>query len=156
MMKYSLLALMLVASVGCLKTRSELAGTENNGAVEAAPEPGRYVAGTLNQQQRAQIDSRFYEIDRDFRQLYGKIEVLEKQVAEGSAKGPSGAPDPAATKKVKDLELRVATLEEAILAIDKKVASSHAHPTLPATHAPTHAHHHGQSKLARARSITFL
>ena len=126
-MKYCLMVLMLISTVACLKTRSELAGTENNGMTEqpvnTTREPGRYVAGTLNQQQRAQIDSRFYEIDRDFRQLYGKIEVIEKQMNDGSIKASGeGAPDPEAQKKIKDLEARVATLEEAILAIDKKVS----------------------------------
>lgn len=110
----------LILFAGCLKTRSELEGggttnmqTGNN---------GRYVDGTMGQQQRAQIDSRFFEIDRDFRQLYGKIETIEQKLSETSTAGGQATSSPADQDKIKNLEKRIATLEEALLAIDKKMS----------------------------------
>ena len=105
----------------CLKTRAQLNGQDNS--VVSQPqtqtlEQGRYVSGTVNPQQRAQIDSRFYEIDKDFRQLYGKVENMENQLSQLNT-----APEqkPADDARVKELEKRIATLEEAVLALDKKV-----------------------------------
>ena len=85
---------------------------------------GSYVTGNVGQQQRAQIDSRFFEIDRDFRELYGKIETLESKVAEQKAPATQGATGALASDtKVKALEKRISTLEEALLALDKKMNS---------------------------------
>ncbi|MCB0377104.1 MAG: tetratricopeptide repeat protein [Bdellovibrionales bacterium] len=124
-MKPLLLFAVCLSLVGCLKTRAELQGS--SGSSMRTDSSGRYVTGNMDQQQRAQIDSRFFEIDRDFRQLYGKIESLEKQVADLSAKNaqplePATAGATATPDKVKDLEKRMSTLEEAIIALDKKVS----------------------------------
>jgi TolA-binding protein len=115
-----LLSLMLGLS-SCLKTRSELRGdySTTGGSRASAAQPSQ-VGG---QQQRAQIDSRFYEIDQDFRQLYGKVEELERQIADLKtlgAGGPSNGEESSA--QLKKMEKRMATLEEALLAIDKKLS----------------------------------
>ena len=120
----TLISLILVGLLaGCLKTRSELKG-DNSGNMRTDAS-GSYVAGNMGQQQRAQIDSRFFEIDRDFRQLYGKIETLEKKVDDtGTAPQTATlATSTADSAKVVALEKRISTLEEALLAIDKKVNS---------------------------------
>lgn len=114
------LAGLLVSMTACLKTRSELRGSDSSSM--RTDSNGRYVSGDMGQQQRAQIDSRFFEIDRDFRQLYGKIETIEKQMAD--AKAPAPATDegtPQKNEKLEGLEKRIATIEEALLALDKKM-----------------------------------
>lgn len=107
---------------GCLKTRSQLKGdTGGNMRTDAS---GTYVAGKMGQQQRAQIDSRFFEIDRDFRELYGKIELLDKKIEDSKNQTATTSSMPAAAAsddKVKALEKRISTLEEAMLSLDKKI-----------------------------------
>ncbi len=122
-MKNLLSILLMVSVAGCLKTRSELKNDESGNMRTDAS--GTYVAGQMNQQQRAQIDSRFFEIDRDFRELYGKIELIEKKLQENqnlpSAVTPtvgSGLSD----DKLKSLEKRMSTIEEALLSLDKKLS----------------------------------
>lgn len=120
-MKIIISILMIGLLAGCLKTRSELKDDgSGNMRTDAS---GTYVAGNMGQQQRAQIDSRFFEIDRDFRELYGKIETLEKKVADGQVPQTATEPTskPADNEKVAALEKRISTLEEALLAIDKKL-----------------------------------
>ena len=121
-MKTLWISLMLLSLVGCLKTREQLSqGGSGNMRTDAS---GSYVSGEMGQQQRAQIDSRFFEIDRDFRELYGKIETVERSVDEiklKSANAPATDVTGAPSAKVTALEKRVATLEEALLAIDKKL-----------------------------------
>ena len=113
---------MMVSVAGCLKTRSQLKGDDSgNMKTDSA---GTYVAGQMNQQQRAQIDSRFFEIDRDFRELYGKIEVIERKLQETptSANAPTTtAAGGASDEKIKALEKRISTLEEALLSLDKRL-----------------------------------
>jgi TolA-binding protein len=124
-MKNLLSILMILALTGCLKTRAEL---KNDGSGNMQTDSsGTYVAGNMNQQQRAQIDSRFFEIDRDFRELYGKIEVIERKLVEGGAGTPvvtPAAPNAldASKEKLQSLEKRISTLEEALLALDKKIS----------------------------------
>ncbi len=126
---YSLPVLILVLGLvsGCLKTRSELKQSGNESGVGSmrTDASGSYVAGNMGQQQRAQIDSRFFEIDRDFRQLYGKIETLERKISELESKpqeaDTSGSAAPVDNEKIKSLEKRMSTLEEALLSIDKKL-----------------------------------
>jgi tetratricopeptide (TPR) repeat protein len=66
----------------------------------------------------------FFEIDRDFRELYGKIETLEKKIDE--TKTPStdmaNSAPPVNNEKIEALEKRISTLEEALLALDKKLS----------------------------------
>ena len=118
-MKFFILMLLSFSMIGCLKTRSELRGEQPTDS------EGRFVTGgNLNQQQRATIDSRFFEINRDFRELYGKIEVIEKKVSDLDEKpapvaGETISPDQQG--KISKLEKRVATLEEALLSLDKKL-----------------------------------
>lgn len=113
--------ILLIFLPACLKTRAQLSGQDNSVVVQPERQPvdqGRFVSGTVNPQQRAQIDSRFYEIDKDFRQLYGKVENMENQLSQINT-APETAPKD--DVKVKELEKRIATLEEAVLALDKKV-----------------------------------
>lgn len=120
-----ILALILIPSllVGCLKTRAELQGEGSDLSYRPTAETGRTISGQMSQQQRAQIDSRFFEIDRDFRQLYGRIETMEKQLSDlQPALGPAGG-DSASAEKLQNLEKRMTTLEEAILSIDKKLSA---------------------------------
>jgi TolA-binding protein len=120
-MKNLLAVILLVSLTGCLKTRSEIRGNSSL----RTDSTGRYVSGNVNQQQRAQIDSRFFEIDRDFRQLYGKIETLEKQISDMKDKPVAAAAgaNPIDSKKMEAIEKRMSTLEEALLAIDKKLST---------------------------------
>ena len=114
------LSLFILGSLmGCLKTRSQLKrpGMGKMGTNAR----GKFMASPMDQQQRAQIDSRFFEIDRDFRELYGKIELLEQRLNELKAQRSSGQ-DPVSETQVKGLEARIATLEEALVALDKKVS----------------------------------
>ena len=78
-MKFLFILLLPLFITACLKTRSEL---KDNSSSMRKDSDGRFVTGDMNQQQRAQIDSRFFEIDKDFRQLYGKIEILEKKLSD--------------------------------------------------------------------------
>jgi len=120
-MKTLMILSLLALVTGCLKTRSELKGTQSSSMQTG--NNGRYVDGNMGQQQRAQIDSRFFEIDRDFRQLYGKIETIEQQVSEAKSNpAVSGLSAPADQEKIKKMEKRISTLEEALLAIDKKLS----------------------------------
>lgn len=114
-------SLLLVFSLtACLKTRSELRGGES-GIFRTAP-TDRSVAGDMSQQQRAQNDSRFFEIDSDFRKLYGKIETLEKQISDLESKpAPTEGEKPAEAGKMEDIEKRLATIEEALISLDKKM-----------------------------------
>ena len=120
-MRWVLLFAFVFSLSGCLKTRSELkGGTSANMQTDSQ---GRFVTGDMNPQQRAQIDSRFFEINKDFRDLYGKIEVLEKRLDDASTAPEE--PKPQATgdqmAKLEQMKKRVATLEEALLALDKKI-----------------------------------
>lgn len=121
-MKKLIVLTLLVTLTGCLKTRSEIRGDSSL----RTSNDGRYVSGQGDQKQRAQIDSRFFEIDRDFRQLYGKIEVIEKQVSDLSVKPANGTAEgetPVDNKKIEAIEKRMSTLEEALLSIDKKMSA---------------------------------
>ncbi len=121
-MKFVLSVVLMVSVAGCLKTRSELKNDESGNMRTDAS--GTYVAGNMNQQQRAQIDSRFFEIDRDFRELYGKIEVIERKLQETqTAPTQTAAPmgSGVSDDKIKSLEKRISTLEEALLSLDKKL-----------------------------------
>ena len=125
-MRTLIATILLLALTGCLKTRSEIndGGTAASGNMRTDSN-GSYVAGQMGQQQRAQIDSRFFEIDRDFRELYGKIETIERSVDDMKTKPQMGAA-PGATvdnKQLASLEKRISTIEEALLALDKKVSS---------------------------------
>ena len=77
------------------------------------------------QQQRALIDSRFYGIDRDFRELYGRIETIEQQLSQiqevfkNEKQGEFKRPE-----KIQEIKERINTLEKALLAIDQKISSS--------------------------------
>ncbi len=119
-MRVLISSILLLSLSACLKTRAELQG-DNSSSMRTDAE-GRYVSGQMNQQQRAQIDSRFFEIDRDFRQLYGKIESMEKQLSDIQPSSLTPSLDSASGDKVAALEKRISTLEEALLAIDKKVS----------------------------------
>lgn len=120
-MRISLVLLLMFSLSACLKTRSELRG----GSSANLPADGqRYPAGNMNEQQMAKNQSRFFEIDNDFRQLYGKVEVLERQISDlkdKSTTGPAQAPA-AGNDTIKALEKRISTLEEALLSIDKKLS----------------------------------
>ena len=114
--------LVVVSLAGCLKTRDEL-----NGGSMGANSPDsqdRYVSGQFSQQQKAQIDSRFFEIDRDFRQLYGKIESLEGQMGQMDLVKKASEDSPESSEKIKVLESRISTLEEALLSLDKKISGA--------------------------------
>lgn len=120
-MRLTLTLLMMFSLSACLKTRSELRG---EAPMAQQAEAQRFPASEVTQAQRAQNDIRFSEINRDFRELYGKIEVIEqklsdmKQVPQANAtEGKLGDKD-----QVKALEKRISTLEEALLAIDKKLS----------------------------------
>lgn len=119
--------ILVVLLAGCLKTREQLQGTQtgDSGAMRTDAS-GSYVGGgNLGTQQRAQIDSRFFEIDRDFRNLYGKIEVLEQKIEENKSSTTTtgdASTTPVKSEEIKALEKRISTLEEALLAIDKKLA----------------------------------
>lgn len=97
---------------GCLQTRGQLGGAP---AVEV---------------QNAKIDNRFYEIDKDFRELYGKIEAVENQVdqmeadkmADKSIPDGGAGEEGASSQELQELKSRVKTLEEALLALDKKIS----------------------------------
>lgn len=119
-MKVVVAFILLVSMTACLKTRSQLKGGDESSM--RTGNNGRYVDGKMGQQQRAQIDSRFFEIDRDFRQLYGKIELIEKQISDSAQAPQAGtALGTVDAERIKGLEKRISTLEEALLAIDKKL-----------------------------------
>lgn len=127
-MKSVLCIVLFLALTGCLKTRSELSkGGESSSGNMKTDSSGSYVTGKMGQQQRAQIDSRFFEIDRDFRELYGKIETLERSVEDMKTKASNAQQDPTGAPvenaKVQGLEKRISTLEEALLSLDKKISS---------------------------------
>jgi len=106
-----LIFLLGLLMTGCLQTRGQLA-----------------KGGATLESQNAQMDNRFYEIDKDFRELYGKIENIENQVnqmAQNTSK--SSAEDPTEdSETLVQLKSRVATLEEALLALDKKISNKSA------------------------------
>ncbi len=118
---YLLPLILLISTTACLKTRAQL---END-----KPSNLRVISNTKNtsnptnqQQQKAQIDSRFYNIDRDFRELYGKIEIIEKQIIQLTNPVKNTTPDSSVnSKKIQAMEKQIATLEKAFLAIDKKI-----------------------------------
>jgi len=115
---------LIISLTGCLQTRQQISGGSPMGGSRAGAGEAP-SAGT--QRQKAQIDSRFFEIDRDFRQLYGKIEAIEGRVEQlGSQDNGSGATSEEAEEKIKALETRVQTLEEAILSLDKRLSSKNA------------------------------
>lgn len=123
-MRFMPILVMLLLLPACLKTRSELRG-DNSSAGLRGDSDKRSVAGEVDQRQSAQIDSRFFEINKDFRQLYGKIETLEKKIADlgETTATPQSAPlAEVDSVKMKKLEKRVATLEEALLSLDKKIS----------------------------------
>ena len=119
-MKFVVLILLMMGLSSCLKTRSELRGDTGyspRNSANSMPTQGG------SQQQRAQIDSRFFEIDQDFRQLYGKIEILENKMSEiGSQSGAGAAPSEESSAQLKRLEKRMSIIEEALLSLDKKVS----------------------------------
>ena len=115
-MRGLMLVLLAMSLSACLKTRAELRGEPSYAREE------RSTQG-VNQQQRAQMDSRFSEIDQDFRQLYGKIESLEKQLSDlQSAPAQATGGSELSGEQMKKLEKRLSTLEEALLSLDKKVS----------------------------------
>jgi TolA-binding protein len=121
-MKSIFLVVMLFALNGCLKTRAELNDNYPSDSGTRTSQNTRFVDSSMGQQQKAQIDSRFFEIDRDFRQLYGKIETIERQIAEGKeTPQASNKENSIEQDKIKELEKRISTLEEAILSLDKKM-----------------------------------
>ena len=120
MKSVSLLILALLLT-SCLKTRSELSGA-NQSSLRTGSD-GNYVTGNIGQQQRAQIDSRFFEIDRDFRELYGKIEVLERKLADNQSQDMNHQQPSFDNSQIEALNKRISTLEEAILSIDKKLTN---------------------------------
>ena len=117
MMKKGLFGLVILSGIllsGCLKTRGELGGKgwSTSDAARGAQ---------AQQQQNAQIDNRFYEIDKDFRQLYGKIEAIEAKVGAANEAKATEASD-STLEKIHALESRINTLEEAILSLDKRIS----------------------------------
>ena len=111
---------LLISTTACLKTRSELENEKsfNLRAINAKKSPD-FIS---QQQQRAQIDSRFYSIDRDFRELYGKIEIIEKQIFQlTSSVKETNQGSPVNSEKIQTMEKQIATLEKALLSIDKKL-----------------------------------
>lgn len=123
-MKIFISLITLLALSGCLKTRAEL--SDDSSGNMRTDSGGTYVSGKMGQQQRAQIDSRFFEIDRDFRELYGKIETIERGVDELKARPQNssglGASSAVDSEKLQALEKRISTIEEALLALDKKLS----------------------------------
>ncbi len=120
-MKFVFLVLVILSLSACLKTRSELRGDYNPSPRNSANSAPATQGGS--QQQRAQIDSRFFEIDQDFRQLYGKIEILEKKVSDLAPQSGAGAvSSEESSAKMSRLEKRMSTIEEALLSLDKKVS----------------------------------
>jgi len=106
-----LIFLLGLLMTGCLQTRGQLA-----------------KGGATLESQNAQMDNRFYEIDKDFRELYGKIENIENQVnqmAQNTSKSSDEDPTEDSETLVQ-LKSRVATLEEALLALDKKISNKSA------------------------------
>ena len=99
------LVVLLVPLTGCLKTRSQLK-KENQKSSQ-----------TSLTQYKAQMQNRFFELDRDFRKLYGKIEVLEKKVLDIFQK-KEGGPE----KPENNLEQRISTLEKALLTLNRQIS----------------------------------
>ena len=126
-MKILISLLFVLGLAGCLKTRQELQEDPAAGGNMRTDSSGSYVAGKMGQQQRAQIDSRFFEIDRDFRELYGKIETLERSMDEVKSKpqlpAAGGPGAPVDNEKLQALEKRISTIEEALISLDKKLTN---------------------------------
>lgn len=99
----TLLALLSIGLISCLQTRDSL----RKGQDEQQSEASRL------QQKNAINESRFFEIDRDFRQLYGRVEVLEHQTTEGQ-KVKSGE----VNDRFEKLEKKVSLLEEALVQME--------------------------------------
>ncbi len=119
-MKHFLPFVLLISMTACLKTRSQLERekTFNLRAVSQIKDS----PDSINQQQRSQIDSRFYGIDRDFRELYGKIEVIEQQLSQLTKFLENKPPDSSGNSAtIQAVEKRITTLEKALLTIDKKL-----------------------------------
>lgn len=111
---------LLISMTACLKTHSQLEGEKNlnlRGIAHIKDSPD-----SVSQQQRAQIDSRFYDIDRDFRELYGKIEVMEKQLSQLTNSLENRPQDSSMnSEKIQNMEKQITTLERALLTIDGKL-----------------------------------
>ncbi len=91
MSKYSFVLKMICLTfffVGCLQTRSNLRGGTSTTPV------------TAQQQKAAEEAIKKDDTDKEFRELYGRIETVEKQVAEAKD-----------SEKVKMLETRLAVME---------------------------------------------
>ena len=120
-MKYLFLLALLISMTACLKTRSQLERDKSFDlrTISQAKDTPDFVS---QQQQRARIDSRFYSIDRDFRELYGKIETIERQLSQLTNSIQNKPSDsPVNSEKVQVMEKQIATLEKAFLTIDKKL-----------------------------------
>lgn len=93
MNKLILLAAALIALPSCLQTRGDIAHTPNPVQQKAAVE-----------------SSKFDEVNKDFRELYGKVEALEHQVDKYKD-----------AEKVKSLEAKIAQLENKLHLMETSV-----------------------------------
>lgn len=97
----------------CLQTRDSLRKTQDGELSEAAK----------LQQKNAINESRFFEIDRDFRQLYGRVEVLEHQIGDGQKNKSTETND-----RFEKLEKKVSLLEEALVQLENNHKKSISKP----------------------------
>lgn len=120
-MRYLFFLFLSILMTACLKTHSQLE-REKDFNLRNIAHVKDSSNSSISQQQRAQIDSRFYGIDRDFRELYGKIEVIEKELFRLTGP-PENEPQDLSmySEKIQNVEKRITTLEQAVLNLDRKL-----------------------------------
>jgi TolA-binding protein len=140
--------LLLVVLVGflpaCLQTRSQLRDSPQGASkIESKPivfsQNGKITGNSNNVtsapvaapqiSKEAQTDSRFEDVNKDFRQLYGKVETVENQMNQLKE-------NKALEEKIAQLESKIALLETTVVDLNTK---SKKEPVAPAKSTSTKA-----------------
>lgn len=107
-----LVILFSLLSVGCLMTRDQIRGNSTNRSPEQ-------VQVSQNQIKKAEQAAQLDDMDESLRSTVGRIEVLENEIQQMKAVSPEEEQNKMAAKK--DIDLKFATFEQALRALEVQV-----------------------------------
>jgi TolA-binding protein len=136
MIKNLLLLVVLFGCLpACLQTRAQLRDSPQGSKIESKPivfaQNGKITGNSSNAtsapaaapqiSKEAQTDSRFEDVNKDFRQLYGKVETVENQMNQLKE-------NKALEEKIAQLEGKIALLETTVVDLNSKSKKEPAAP----------------------------
>jgi TolA-binding protein len=117
--KIILLLGMTAVVPACLQTRADLKRDGTVGSIETARTPAKTPS-----MQSAQSDARFEEVNKDFRELNGRIEILENQLRQGGGDEKTRTLE----NKITQLEQKISLLEATVTDLNNKARKEAAAP----------------------------